>query len=217
MRLRNIPGADQFIEEHNKTISESQMKNLKGKWAQAFGNVKPIQIEIGMGKGQFILNLAKSNPEINYIGIERYSSVLLRGLEKYNEEEYCELENIRFICMDAKEIGEVFEKEEIDKIYLNFSDPWPKARHASRRLTSKEFLARYDQVLKKAGCIEFKTDNKGLFEFSLEEVDLAKWVLRQHTFDLHNHVDMMQGNIMTEYEAKFSSMGNPIHKMIIDR
>lgn len=119
--------------------------------------------------------------------------------------------------MDATELSEVFALGEVDQIYLNFSDPWPKARHAKRRLTSKEFLARYDEVLHPDGLIEFKTDNKALFEFSLEEVEITKWELLQHTFDLHNNEEMVKGNVMTEYEAKFSSMGNPIHKMIIKR
>lgn len=217
MRLRNIPRADEFIAAHSKTIDNEKMKSLKGEWAKEFGNDNPIHIEIGMGKGQFILNLAKQNPDINYIGIERYSSVLLRALEKYSEEEFCQVENIRFICMDATEVGEVYKMGEIAQIYLNFSDPWPKARHAKRRLTSKEFLARYDEVLHPEGVIQFKTDNRDLFDFSLEEVELTKWELLGHTFDLHHDEEMVKGNVMTEYEAKFSSMGNPIHKMIINR
>lgn len=217
MRLRNIPRADEIIESHIKTIDNDKMKALKGKWISEFTEDKPLQIEIGMGKGQFILNLAKQNPNINYIGIERYSSVLLRALEKYDSEEFNGVENIRFICMDARELSEVFEKEEVDKIFLNFSDPWPKARHANRRLPSREFLARYDQVLKSDGVIEFKTDNVGLFEFALEEIQETKWELVAHTFDLHNHDEMVKGNVMTEYEAKFSALGNPIHKMIANR
>lgn len=217
MRLRNIPRADEIIEGHSKTINEEQMKLNKGKWKSVFINDNPLRIEIGMGKGQFILDLAKENPEVNYIGIERYSSVLLRALEKYETEEFQGVENIRFICMDAREISEVFEVEEVDRIYLNFSDPWPKARHARRRLTSREFLARYDKVLAKEGVVEFKTDNVGLFEFSLEEIQETKWNLLKHTFDLHNNEEMVQGNIMTEYEAKFSAMGNPIHKMVANR
>lgn len=217
MRLRNIPRADEIIGNHEKTVDNEQMKVLRGKWSTEFNADKPLRIEIGMGKGQFILNLAKQNPDVNYIGIERYSSVLLRALEKYDSDEFKGVENIRFICMDARELSEVFASEEVDRIYLNFSDPWPKARHANRRLTSREFLSRYDQVLKKDGVVEFKTDNVGLFEFSLEEIDETKWELVNHTFDLHNHEEMVIGNIMTEYEAKFSAMGNPIHKMIVNR
>lgn len=213
MRLRNIPRAESTIEEHEVAIKNE--KQQRGKWQQIFGNEQEIHIEIGMGKGRFILNMAKEHPEINYIGIERYSSVLLRALELYDLEKYQNLKNIRFICMDAREIADVFCPGEVDRIYLNFSDPWPKARHAKRRLTSLEFLARYEKVLKPGGHLEFKTDNKALFEFSLEEIALAKnWEMVSHTFDLHHDEAMCQGNIMTEYEQKFSAKGNPIHKVI---
>lgn len=220
MRLRNIPRAEGVLEEHNNVIKEEKL--LKGCWQQEFENDHPIYIEIGMGKGQFLLTLAKRNPDINYIGIERYSSVILRAVERYDEEiKETEtkdfLSNIRFICMDATEIEEVFAPEEVDKIYLNFSDPWPKKRHARRRLTSKEFLARYDKVLKKEGVIEFKTDNRDLFRFSLEQVEEAGWTLKAHTWDLHHDEQMNEGNVMTEYEEKFSSLGNPIHKLVAGR
>ena len=215
MRLRNIPGADDVIERH--PIVVKQEKEYKGKWKEVFGNTKPIHIEIGMGKGQFLLTLAKRNPHINYVGIERYSSVLLRATEKFDTEEFCELQNVRFICMDAMELPEVFESGEIEKIYLNFSDPWPKARHARRRLTSIQFLTQYEKVLIEGGNVEFKTDNRLLFEFSLEQVEEAGWTLLGHTFDLHHDAKMNEGNVMTEYEEKFSGMGNPIHKLIAAR
>lgn len=215
MRLRNIPGAKDVIENHPIAIKNE--KEQKGKWKEIFENDNPIYIEIGMGKGQFLLTLAKQNPEINYIGIERYSSVLLRALEKFDTEEFCELKNIRFICMNAFELPEVFEYGEVEKIYLNFSDPWPKARHADRRLTSAKFFAQYDQVLAKEGVVEFKTDNRLLFDFSLEQVGEAGWKLVAHTFDLHHDDSMNAGNVMTEYEEKFSSKGNPIHKLIATR
>ena len=170
-----------------------------------------------MGKGRFILNMAKKYPNINFIGIERYSSVLLRAIEKYDTQEFHDLKNIRFVCMDARNIGDVFTEGEVKKIYLNFSDPWPKARHAKRRLTSVEFLKRYESVLAPDGVVEFKTDNTGLFNFSLEQVKEAGWVLRAFTYDLHRHVEMNKGNIMTEYEEKFSSRGNPINKLIAAR
>lgn len=215
MRLRNIPGAKDVIDNHPVAIKNE--KEQKGKWKEVFGNDKPIYIEIGMGKGQFLLTLAKQNPDVNYIGIERYSSVLLRALEKFDTEEFCELTNIRFICMNAFELPEVFEYGEVEKIYLNFSDPWPKARHADRRLTSTKFFAQYDKVLAKEGVVEFKTDNRLLFDFSLEQVEEAGWKLLAHTFDLHHDESMNAGNVMTEYEEKFSSMGNPIHKLIATR
>ena len=181
MRLRNIPGAKDAITGSNYVVQEPA--SHKGKWTQVFPKDQPLHIEVGMGKGRFLMDMAKLHPEINYVGIEMYDSVLLRALQK---------------------------REELE----NFSDPWPKARHAKRRLTSREFLARYEQILADDGVVEFKTDNKGLFEFSLEEVEAAGWKLLAHTFDLHNQAEMMEGNVMTEYEEKFSSMGNPICKLI---
>ena len=160
------------------------------------------------------MTLAKQNPQINYIGIEKYSSVLLRGLQKLEEEP---LENLRFIRMEAEMICDVFDKEEVDKIYLNFSDPWPKDRHAKRRLTSCQFFSRYNIILKKEGTIEFKTDNVDLFNFSLEEIKKSNWYLDSFTRDLHKDSIMKQGNIMTEYEERFSSIGNPICKLIVSR
>ena len=213
MRLRNIPGADEAIADSPHCIQEPMAE--KGRWHLIFGNENPIHIEIGMGKGQFIMKLAKEHPDINYIGIERYSSVLLRALQKMEIEP---LPNIRFLCMDASIITEVFDKEEVAKIYLNFSDPWPKERHAKRRLTSRQFFERYDKILAGNGVVEFKTDNKDLFEFSLEEVTEAEgWTLLAHTFDLHHDPVLNEGNVMTEYEEKFSSLGHPIHKLIARR
>ena len=178
------------------------------------GNDNPIHIEIGMGKGTFITTLAGMNPDINYVGIEKYSSVLLRAVEKQDE---LQLPNLRFIRMDAENINEVFGVDEVDRIYLNFSDPWPKDRHAKRRLTSRQFFARYDKMLKKEGRVEFKTDNRVLFDFSVEEVKEAGWNLVECTYDLHSDERLNEGNVMTEYEKKFSDMGNPICKLIADR
>ena len=217
MRLRNIPGAKEAIVESEFVISEPEKR--KGKWKELFGNENPVHLEIGMGKGRFMMDMARLHPKINYIGIEMYDSVLLRAVQKYEAlvEEGQRLENLYFLRMDARNLENVFEKGEVGKIYLNFSDPWPKARHASRRLTSREFLARYDKVLAPDGVIEFKTDNRGLFDFSLEEVPEAGWKLLAHTYDLHHDEEMVKGNVMTEYEEKFSSMGNPICKMVIAR
>ncbi|MEF9942227.1 MAG: tRNA (guanosine(46)-N7)-methyltransferase TrmB [Lachnospiraceae bacterium] len=216
MRLRNIPRAEEIIGAHSAAIKEE--KEYRGKWTEVFQNKQPIHIEIGMGKGQFILNLAKRNPAINYVGIERYSSVLLRALEKYDEHEYEELTNIRFICMDAHELDQVFALNEVDKIYLNFSDPWPKARHMKRRLTSKEFFELYDKVLAEQGQVEFKTDNRVLFDFSVEQLNTSDtWKITTCTYDLHQDKKMNVGNVMTEYEEKFSNLGHPIHKLIANR
>lgn len=212
MRLRNIPGSREAIAENRWCIQESEQ--LKGNWHQVFGNDHPIHVEIGMGKGRFLMALARENPRNNYIGIEKYSSVLLRALQKMEEEP---LENIRFIRMDAETVSNIFQKGEVERIYLNFSDPWPKDRHARRRLTSRQFFARYDSILKPDGHVEFKTDNQGLFDFSLEEVKEAGWKLDGCTRDLHHDEIMNQGNIMTEYEERFSAMGNPIFKLIASR
>ena len=212
MRLRNVPGSREAIAESNLAINEPQV--LKGKWNEEFGNNNPIRIEIGMGKGRFITQLALENPDINYVGIEKYSSVLIRAIEKCQD---IEVPNLRFIRMEAEYICDVFNKEEVDRIYLNFSDPWPKDRHAKRRLTSKQFFERYDNILKKDGVVEFKTDNDLLFQFSLEQVPEAGWNLVAQTWDLHNDSEMVKGNVMTEYESKFSQMGNPIHKLVTNR
>ena len=212
MRLRNVPGSREAIADNDMAINEPT--ELKGKWKEEFGNDNPIRIEIGMGKGKFITTLAMENPDINYIGIEKYSSVLIRAIERCEE---IEVPNLRFIRMEAEYICDVFEKGEVDRIYLNFSDPWPKDRHAKRRLTSKQFFERYDVILKKDGIVEFKTDNDLLFQFSLERVPEAGWELIEQTWDLHNDERLMQGNVMTEYESKFSQMGNPIHKLIAKR
>lgn len=187
----------------------------KGGWAQIYPQAGPIHIEVGMGKGQFLMELARRNPQVNYLGIEMYDSVLLRALQRMAEID--ELPNLLFMREDARLLPEIFRKGEVEKIYLNFSDPWPKARHAKRRLTSREFLNRYEQILVPEGVVEFKTDNRELFEFSLEEIQEAGWRLLACTYDLHNDAKMCEGNVMTEYEEKFSSLGNPIYKLVTAR
>ncbi len=212
MRLRNVTGSREVIAESRFVVQEPTM--YKGRWNEVFDNENPIQIEIGMGKGQFLMELATRNPEINFIGIEKYSTVLLRAIQKM---EVQELTNLRFIRMDAEEICAVFNCGEIAKIYLNFSDPWPKDRHAKRRLSSRQFLARYNQILAADGRIAFKTDNAALFDFALVEQEAAGWKIEAMTRDLHHDKKMLAGNIMTEYEEKFSGLGNPIYKYIIYR
>lgn len=211
MRLRNVRGAREALQESDFTVNEPT--EYRGKWLELFENNNPLHIEIGTGKGRFLMTLAEQNPDINYVGIEKFSSVLIRAIEKQRE---LALPNLYFIRMDAENIEEVFAEGEVDRIYLNFSDPWPKDRHAKRRLTSKQFFARYDKILDKNGRVEFKTDNRDLFDFSVESVKEAGWNLSVVTYDLHNS-DMNEGNIMTEYEIKFSEMGNPIHKLIANR
>ncbi|HIR27958.1 MAG TPA: tRNA (guanosine(46)-N7)-methyltransferase TrmB [Candidatus Choladousia intestinigallinarum] len=215
MRLRNIPGAREKIAGSRYVVQEEIMKEKRGRWGEVFGNKNPLYIEVGMGKGRFITELALRNPERNYVGIEKYSSVLLRALEKREEMEG--LNNLLYLRMDAEELPLVFGPEEVAGIYLNFSDPWPKERHAKRRLPSRQFLERYNQILTKEGKIEFKTDNRVLFEFALEEANAAGWKTEAFTFDLHRDQEMCRGNIMTEYEERFMEMGNPICKLILSR
>jgi tRNA (guanine-N7-)-methyltransferase len=195
-------------------VDEELLPSCPGTWHERFGNDNPIRIEIGMGKGQFIHALAAQNPDVNYIGIEKYSAVLLRAVQKMEADPK---PNLMFLRLDAETIDSVFAQGEVDRIYLNFSDPWPKDRHAKRRLPSREFLARYDKILKKDGVIEFKTDNRPLFDFAVEELEPAGWTADYITYDLHNDADLMVGNVMTEYEEKFSAAGNPICKYCIRR
>lgn len=212
MRLRNVSGSREKIKESEFVIDDASA--IKGGWSEFFGNDNPIELEIGMGKGKFITELAQENPGVNYIGIEKYSSVLYRTVQK---REKLEVRNLFFIRMEAEYITDCFAGGEISKIYLNFSDPWPKDRHAKRRLTSKQFFERYDRILKKDGTVEFKTDNTDLFDFSLEQIGLAGWETAASTRDLHGDPVMNAGNVMTEYEEKFSSQGNAICKLIAKR
>ena len=212
MRLRNIPSAKQELAESPYVISETAQSELRSRWSEYFENDHPIHIEIGMGKGQFLLELARRDPEINFIGIERYSSVLVHPVRKL--EALTPLHNIVLLRMDAERLTEVFAPGEVDRIYLNFSDPWPKDRHAKRRLPGRVFLGRYEQVLVPGGLIEFKTDNRSLFDFALEEAKEAGWTIDACTYDLHHDPVMNEGNIMTEYETRFSELGNPIFKLI---
>ena len=212
MRLRNIPGARETIADSKWIVQDPGAH--KGKWKELFGNDHPVYLEIGTGKGKFINRLAMENPDINYVGIEKYSSVLIRALDKLDESQ---AQNLLFIRGDAELICEYFDEGEVERIYLNFSDPWPKDRHAKRRLPSKEFLRRFAQILTPDGTIEFKTDNRALFDFAVEEVEAGGFKILQITYDLHNDPVMNEGNIMTEYEERFSAKGNPICKYILGR
>ena len=213
MRLRNIPKAEPAIAASPICIKDAD--SLKGQWKESISSNRPIHIEIGMGKGQFVTTLAKENPSIYYLGMELYASVLYRALQKLEEDP---VENLSLLCYSAEALPNMFASGEIEKIYLNFSDPWPKDRHAKRRLTSNRFLDCYTKVLKSDGLIEFKTDNVDLFNYSLEQIEAhPDFTLIAKTYDLHNEPELNKGNILTEYEEKFSSMGHPICKLIAQK
>ena len=211
MRLRNVPGSREDIANSEFVIQNPE--KYRGEISSLFPSNQPLFVEIGMGKGQFITALAKNNPSINYIGIEKYSSVLVRAIEKQTE---LELPNLKFIRMDAENINDVFAENEVDGIYLNFSDPWPKDRHSKRRLTSRQFFERYEKLLKPTGKIQFKTDNSALFDFSLEEVEATNFKATEVSYDLHNS-EWNERNVMTEYEERFSAKGNPIKRVVFIR
>ncbi|NLM73818.1 MAG: tRNA (guanosine(46)-N7)-methyltransferase TrmB [Clostridiaceae bacterium] len=209
MRLRNDPEAHEKLK-----IFDNYIQNpfeYRGKWHAYFGNNNPIHMEIGSGKGKFIITLAQQNPQINYIAFEKVPTVLLKLVRKIPDGG---LKNLAVISEDAKKLCEIFEDGEIDKIYLNFSDPWPKYRHTKRRLTAKPFLNIYERVLKDNSLIEFKTDNRPFFDFSLEELKDSKFIIERFTYDLYNS-DLLEGNIATEYEERFHGLGTPINKVIV--
>jgi tRNA (guanine-N7-)-methyltransferase len=207
MRLRYIRGSIENIQQHPLIIQHPEAH--KGKWQEIFGNTHPIHIEVGMGKGGFILEQAIKNPQINYIGIEKFSTVILRAVEKLETIEPA-LVNLVMLRFDAWNITDIFDQQEIAMIYLNFSDPWPRGKQAKRRLTHRGYLSKYQQILIKEGQIQFKTDNDSLFEFSLEEIEQSSFVTTKVTRDLHNS-DYVVGNVMTEYEKKFVSLGKTIN------
>ena len=211
MRLRNIPGSREKIAENRFCVQEPD--KWKGRWKEFFGNDHPLYLEIGMGKGQFLMECAARNPGNNYIGIEMYSSVLIRALEKAEALGEAAPGNLCFLRFDATYLTDIFAPGEVAGIYLNFSDPWPKDRHAKRRLTSDRFLARYRLVLKEGAEVAFKTDNTGLFEWSVESFLENGWTITSLTRDLHGDPVLCKGNIMTEYEEKFSSSGQKICKL----
>ena len=213
MRLRNIPGSREEIAKSPYVIPEGELPNMPGKWDRPFARTAPLYVEVGMGKGKFLNQLARLHPENNYIGIEKYSSVLLKAIQK--REQCPELSNLLFVRMEAEYIAEVFAPSEVAGIYLNFSDPWPKERHAHRRLPSRKFLERYRRILEPGGQVEFKTDNQELFSFALEEAEAAGWKVIACTRNLHADPVLSAGNVMTEYEEKFSAAGNPICKVVL--
>lgn len=206
MRQRNKPWADDFLRENTDLVIPNP-DQYKNKWHELFGNDKPIHVEIGTGKGQFIVGMAKQYPDINFIGIELSKSVIVTAAQKVQESSQ---PNIRLIQENAENLNEIFESNEVSTIYLNFSDPWPKNRHEKRRLTSHTFLERYENILNPNGQLVFKTDNRGLFEYSLVSFSKYGMLLEEVSLDLHRLEDPT--NIMTEYEEKFSAKGQPINR-----
>lgn len=215
MRLRNVPGAPERIEK--SPFVEQDPCAWKGRWRERFlpdGGNRALHLEIGTGKGQFLLRQAELHPDILYLGIEKFSSVLVRAVEKA---ESGEQKNLLLLRMEAELLENAFDKGEVNRIYLNFSDPWPKERHAKRRLTSVEFLRRYEAILAPDGALEFKTDNVTLFDFSVESCEAAHWKIEALTRDLHADAALCEGNVMTEYEERFSQKGNRICKLVAFR
>ncbi|WP_108306382.1 tRNA (guanosine(46)-N7)-methyltransferase TrmB [Metalysinibacillus jejuensis] len=208
MRLRNKPWASEFIADHPEVIIPDPEQH-KGQWQQVFGNTNPLHIEVGTGKGQFITGMALQNPNINYIGIELYDSVIVCALE--NAIEAKSPANLRLLKVNGADLNKYFAKNDVSRVYLNFSDPWPKVRHAKRRLTHEGFLKTYEDVLVDEGEIHFKTDNRGLFEYSLTSISAYGMLLTYVSLDLH--ANMPEDNIMTEYEEKFSAKGQPIYRL----
>ena len=209
MRLKKIPGALERVEASSYVIKDG--KKYVGHYQSLFPKKQPIHIEIGMGKGKFIVEMAERHPEINYIGIEKYDSVLMRALEKQEEKQ---LPNLILMRQDAGEIDEVFDHE-IDRIYLNFSDPWPKKRHAKRRLSSPDFLKEYDSIFRGKKEIIMKTDNRKLFEYSIMSMTEYGYHIREISLDLYQ--DQKEEHVQTEYEIKFHNLGYPIYWMRVDK
>lgn len=206
MRLRYKPWASDYINENKKYVKLAEDAPA-GRWRKEFGNDRPLHVEVGTGKGKFLNDMSLANPDISYVGVEVYDSVLVTGVQRAVEEEP---DNLCFINGDVFFLEDMFAENEVDKLYINFTDPWPKKRHEKRRLTYSIFLELYKKVLKPDGIIQFKTDNQGLFEYSLESMSQFGMKLETVRLDLH-HSEEAEGNIMTEYEAKFSEKGQPIY------
>ena len=209
MRLRKVKGASETIAAHPEIVIPNG-EELKGNWQSVFEKEQPIYIEVGMGKGQFMIGMAKQNPHLNFIGIEKFESVMVRALEKVLEAG--ELPNLKLLKIDAEDLTDIFAENEVEGVYLNFSDPWPKPRHAKRRLTHENFLTRYEQITVPNGYLRFKTDNRLLFEYSLVSVTGYGMKLEDVALDLHQR-EALDWNIMTEYEEKFSAKGQPIYRL----
>ena len=206
MRHRKVKNLDERIDA-NKDFLVEEATSYKGRWRELFGNDGRLYLELGCGKGKFITARAMADEEANFIGIEGLDAVIVRGLEKATENE---VKNVRYVMEYVKDIRDFFEDGELDGIYLNFSDPWPKARHAKRRLTYGDTLLKYKQVLKPEGFIAFKTDNEGLFDFTMEEIERLGFEIKEMSRDLHNS-DLAAKEFTTEYEEKFHGYGKNIN------
>lgn len=215
MRLRRKPWIDEAIKNFPDILFLEEPTDRKGKWREEYPHPEnPLHLEFGTGKGQFISGMAALHPDVNYLGMEVQEGVIYYAAKKTAEKEP-PVTNVRLILGDVSEILNIFAPGEADVIYLNFSDPWPKARHAKRRLTYREFLKMYRIILKEGGEIRFKTDNKDLFDFSIEEFTEMGWVLSDVTYDLH--ANPVEGDVQTEYEEKFSGKGNKVCRLVARR
>lgn len=210
MRMRRKKNRDARF-DNCIDIAVLDPENHKGKWNELFGNSNPVHVEIGCGKGGFILELARRNPEINYVAIEKCLDVIILAMEKIKA---VEIKNVKFYCGDANNLTDIFENGEVERIYLNFSDPWKKSKQAKRRLTYVTFLEKYKQILTGDGQVHFKTDNRPLFDFSLEQFEEFGANVSELTFDLHNS-EYNENNIMTEYEKNFSEKGFTINRCVV--
>jgi len=207
MRVRNRKGATELLEAHPQYVILNPA-DAKGRWREIFGNDHPIHVEVGSGKGAFVSGMAKANPKINYIGIDIQKSVLSYALDKVLA---TDVSNIKLLWVDGSDLTDYFEEGEIDRLYLNFSDPWPKKRHEKRRLTYQSFLATYQQILPENGEIHFKTDNRGLFEYSL--VSFSQYGMKLKGVWLDLHASDFEDNVLTEYEQKFANKGQVIYRV----
>lgn len=207
MRVRKRKGSQEYIERNPQWVVTNP-DEWRGKWHERFGNNHPIHIEVGSGKGRFITEMAKAHPEINYIGIDIQLSVLSYALDKVIE---ADAPNVQLLRVDGSDLTNYFANHEIGLMYLNFSDPWHKKKHEKRRLTYQSFLATYEKILVPNGEIHFKTDNQGLFEYSLASFSQYGMTLNQVWLDLHE--SDYEENIMTEYEEKFSKKGQRIYRV----
>ncbi|MCT3438680.1 tRNA (guanosine(46)-N7)-methyltransferase TrmB [Limosilactobacillus fermentum] len=208
MRVKHKKWAVPLMEAHPKMMTMDPA-SFKGRWQERFAKPQPLQVEVGMGKGQFIIGMAKAHPEINFIGLEVESTVAAIALKNALPEQ---LPNLTLVRGDGAGLDTYFEDGSIDRLYLNFSDPWPKTRHEKRRLTYKTFLANYQQVVKPGGGLEFKTDNQGLFEYSLTSLNNFGMIFDGVWLNLHESPEN-EGNVETEYEQRFASLGQPIYKL----